>query len=408
MSSEWQSGILGDFIELKRGYDLPRQNRHAGNIPIVSSSGISDYHNASMVRAPGVVTGRYGTLGEVFYIDQDFWPLNTALYVSDFKGNHPRFISYFLKTLDFLAYSDKGAVPGLNRNHLHRALVTLPPIAEQHAIANVLSSLDDKIELNRQINQTLEQMAQALFHCWFVDFEPVKAKAAALTEGRDPLRAAMSTLSGKTDDELNGLTPEVFDTLAATAGLFPNEIEESALGAVPKGWEAERLGAVIELAYGKALPKTDHRLGSVPVYGSGGIGGFHDTAHVAGPGIVIGRKGTVGSVFWIDTDFCAIDTVFYVKLLKPVSLYWAFEQLRRIDIASLGADSAVPGVNRNTVYMQPIVVASQELMQRYQMVVQPLITMRKEQSQQAETLAALRDSLLPKLLSGKLEIAEIE
>ena len=119
----WREVSLGDVLELKRGYDLPARDRIPGSVPLVSSSGITYHHAVSMAKGPGVVTGRYGTLGEVFFIPQDFWPLNTTLYVRDFKGNDPRFISYFLRSLDFRAYSDKAAVPGLNRNHLHLARV---------------------------------------------------------------------------------------------------------------------------------------------------------------------------------------------------------------------------------------------------------------------------------------------
>jgi len=96
MSSEWKDGKLGDFIELKRGYDLPQAKRNSGTVPLVSSSGVSDQHNIAMVKGPGVVTGRYGTIGQVFYVESDFWPLNTTLYVRDFKGNDPKFIHYFL------------------------------------------------------------------------------------------------------------------------------------------------------------------------------------------------------------------------------------------------------------------------------------------------------------------------
>ena len=128
------------------------------------------------------MTGRYGTLGKVFFIPGDFWPLNTTLYVRDFKGNDPRFISYFLQSIDPSPYSDKAAVPGLNRNHLHQAQVRFPTeVAEQRTIAQILGSFDDKIELNRQLNETLEELARAIFKDWFVDFGPVRAKL----EGRD-------------------------------------------------------------------------------------------------------------------------------------------------------------------------------------------------------------------------------
>lgn len=164
MPGEWRETTLGQVAELKRGYDLPQPSRMPGHVPVVSSSGVTDHHNEAMVRGPGVVTGRYGTLGQVFYIRDDFWPLNTTLYVRDFKGNDPRFISYLLRRLDFLAYSDKAAVPGLNRNHLHLAEVRLPAdVAEQRAIAHILGTLDDKIEVNRRLGETLEAMARALF-----------------------------------------------------------------------------------------------------------------------------------------------------------------------------------------------------------------------------------------------------
>ncbi len=166
----WVQSRLGDVIVLKRGYDLPKRDRLRGPVPVVSSSGITDHHSESRAPGPGVVTGRYGTLGQVFFVPNDFWPLNTALYVQDFKGNDPRFISYFLRSLDFSRFSDKAAVPGLNRNHLHEETVRIPgAVAEQRAIAHVLGALDDKIELNRRMNVTLETMARVLFRSWFVD-----------------------------------------------------------------------------------------------------------------------------------------------------------------------------------------------------------------------------------------------
>ena len=130
MSDSWRTGKLGEFIELKRGYDLPTSQRKAGAIPLISSSGVSDHVVSSMATGPGVVTGRYGTIGKVFFVSGSYWPLNTTLYVKDFKGNDPRFISYFLRTIDFHSASDKAAVPGVNRNHLHELHVALPERAE--------------------------------------------------------------------------------------------------------------------------------------------------------------------------------------------------------------------------------------------------------------------------------------
>jgi type I restriction enzyme S subunit len=123
----WERKTLGDVLTLKRGYDLPEGKRIYGDVPIVSSSGITGFHNEKKAEAPGIVTGRYGTLGEVFFIDRDYWPLNTALYVSDFKRNPPIFLVHFLKQALEQIQSDKAAVPGLNRNVLHAMKVLAPP-----------------------------------------------------------------------------------------------------------------------------------------------------------------------------------------------------------------------------------------------------------------------------------------
>ena len=160
---------LGDFLTLKRGYDLPEHARLPGEIPVISSSGVTGTHQEAKVYGPGVVTGRYGTLGEVFYIDEPFWPLNTALYVQDFKGNHRRFVSYFLRWVLNGTQSDKAAVPGVNRNDLHARKVQVPDdLSEQAEIASVLSAYDDLIENNRRRMQLLEQAARLLYKEWFV------------------------------------------------------------------------------------------------------------------------------------------------------------------------------------------------------------------------------------------------
>ena len=151
----WKTGELGKFITLKRGYDLPQQKRKNGGVPIFSSSGISGTHDTAMVKAPGVITGRYGTIGQVFMADEDFWPLNTTLYVEDFHGNNPRFIYYFLKTLGWEKFPSASAVPGINRNTVHKETICLPDIATQDKIASVLTTLDDKIEINEKINDNL-------------------------------------------------------------------------------------------------------------------------------------------------------------------------------------------------------------------------------------------------------------
>ena len=165
----WKTIQLAEFVTLKRGYDLPSSRRADGSVPVVSSSGITGRHNTAKVKGPGVVTGRYGTLGEVFFISDDFWPLNTSLYAQDFKGNDPRFSAYFLKYILAGTNSDKAAVPGVNRNDLHALVVYVTQDSdEQKTIASILSAYDDLIENNRRRIQLLERAARLLYREWFV------------------------------------------------------------------------------------------------------------------------------------------------------------------------------------------------------------------------------------------------
>lgn len=170
--SDVVSTRLGDLINLKRGYDLPESQRQPGPYPVISSAGISGYHNEYKVEGQGVVTGRYGTLGEMYFVDGKYWPHNTALYVTTFKGNVPKYIYYLLSCLGRIRTSDKSAVPGVNRNELHEmAVPAIEDKAQQKKIAAVLSILDAKIDCNNRINAELEAMAKTLYDYWFMQFE---------------------------------------------------------------------------------------------------------------------------------------------------------------------------------------------------------------------------------------------
>jgi len=166
----WVDCELGEVVTLKRGHDLPKGKRKDGSIPVVSSSGITGWHNEAKAVPPGVVTGRYGTIGEVFYLDRPYWPLNTALYAIDFHGNDPRFIAYFLRSHLKNYKSEKAAVPGVDRNVLHKLKVCCPDLPTQERIAGVLSAYDDLIENNRRRIALLEQAARLLYREWFVHF----------------------------------------------------------------------------------------------------------------------------------------------------------------------------------------------------------------------------------------------
>ena len=162
LSDDWKIKRLGEVAELQRGFDLPNSKRIDGNIPIISSSGVTGFHNDFKSTAPGVVTGRYGSIGEVFYIEENYWPLNTSLWVKDFHGNFPKFIYYLLKNFDFSKFSDKTGVPGVNRNDLHSVKVPVPPIKEQKKIAEILSTWDKAIETTEKLLINSQQQKKAL------------------------------------------------------------------------------------------------------------------------------------------------------------------------------------------------------------------------------------------------------
>lgn len=258
-----------------------------------------------------------------------------------------------------------------------------PPLHEneQRAIARILGRLEDKIELNRGMNETLGAMARALFKSWFLNFDPVRTKA---------------------EDGHPGLPRRLAD-------LFSDSFEESELGQIPTGWEVKRLGDLLELSYGKALKAEDRRAGHVPVYGSNGQVGWHDEALTRGPGIVVGRKGNPGIVTWAPTGFFAIDTAFFVvpKARCP-SLHFLYHALQSHDLASLGADSAVPGLNRNLAYMSTQVLPPRALIEAFNAHAEALGARAHACTEESRTIASIRDALLPRLVSGELRIEDVE
>lgn len=170
--AEWEQKTFGDFVSIKRGYDLTSQQRKSGNVPVYGAAGQNGYHIESKAKAPGVVIGRSGgSFGKVHFVTKDFWPHNTAMYVTDFKGNAPDFVYYLLKLLDFSALNSGSAQPSLNRNFLYPVKIKVPKPVMQTQIGALLSNLDKKIELNNRINTELEGMAKLIYDYWFVQFD---------------------------------------------------------------------------------------------------------------------------------------------------------------------------------------------------------------------------------------------
>ena len=297
----------------------------------------------------------------------------------------PSYFATYLSSKEFqnqlravMSYSTRDQVPITIQRDL---FIEVPDFSTQLVIGNIYSNFSRKIELNRKTNETLEEIAKALFKSWFIDFDPVKAKA----EGRS-----------------TGLLDEFSD-------LFPDSFEDSELGEIPKGWEVKKLGEIIELAYGKPLKESERIKGAFAVFGSNGKVGTHEDYLVKGPGIVVGRKGKPGIVKWSDDNFFPIDTTFYVKPKSEIAkMTFLFFILSNQKLSNLSADSVVPGLNRNIAYMNQQVIPSYDVIALFEEQVRDLFLRKKINNSESSLLQNLRDSLLPKLISGELRIPDAE
>jgi len=370
-------------MSLQRGYDITKEQQSPGVIPVVSSGGVFSYHNTAMVRGPGVVLGRKSnSIGRCYFVTTDYWPHDTTLWVKDFHGNDPRFVYYFLRNLyPRLVVLDVGSAnPTLNRNHIHPMPIIWPPVAEQRAISSILRTVDDKIDLNRRMNETLEAIARALFRSWFVDFDPVRAKE----EGRHP----------------PGLD-------AATAALFPATFCDSSLGRIPYDWEVVQLEALAEIRGGKQLP-TEECLasGNTPVFGANGIMGYAMKPTHAGFVIAFGRVGAYcGSIHWslggawINNNASAV-----VPIRWPE---YVLQSMLNIDFDSMRTGSAQPFIPNSSLASAQVLCPSAQVAEAYCRIVEPLRRQQADNESQSHTLATLRDALLPKLLSGEIRVKDV-
>jgi type I restriction enzyme S subunit len=263
-----------------------------------------------------------------------------------------RYFYYLTGYIGLNHLKDGTSNPSLSRDVFCRQAVPLPSLLTQRKIAGILSAYDDLIENNLRRIKILEQMAQSLYREWFVHFR---------FPGHDSAKFV-----------------------------------DSALGQIPKGWEVKKLEQILELKYGKALKKEDRREGQYPVFGSSGIVGTHDISLTKGPGIVVGRKGNVGSVFWSDEDFFVIDTAYFVESRLPLRfLFYLLPTLNFIN-----SDAAVPGLSRQQAYTLEAIVPPADLLTKFCTLADSFEKQASMHRLQNQNLRRTRDLLLPKLLSG--------
>jgi type I restriction enzyme S subunit len=410
MVGEWRNTTLGGFVTLQRGHDLTDSERRLGTVPVMGAAGQNGFHDTALVKGPGIVVGRSGaSFGQVHYCETDFWPHNTGLYVTDFRGNNPRFAFYFLKALDFSRYNSGSAQPSLNRNFIYPIEVQVPPPDEQRAIANILGTLDDKIELNRRMNETLEAMARALFKSWFVDFLPVRANMEARnrkarTQTGDPVRA-------KAEGRDPGLPKPLAD-------LFPDSFEDSELGETPKAWAVGSVDDEFDLTMGQSPPGETYNEAceGLPFYqGRTDFGNRFPTQRVyctaptrlASTGdTLISVRAPVGDTN-MATERCAIGRGIAAARHKTGSRSYSYQFMHSIKgvFARFEGEGTVFGsIGKKDFHAIPCVMPPRNLVLTFERCISPIDDRIEVNECESRTLVGLRDTLLPKLISGALRV----
>ena len=367
---------------------------------------------AGKLKYGDIVLTTRGTVGNVAYYDNNnpykHIRINSGMIIirADNKLWNPKFLYFILKSEllkeQIINLISGSAVPQLPARDIRKFILPVINRSLQNKITNIISDINDKVNLNIDINQTLEKMSQTLFKSWFVDFDPVIDNAL---DAGNPIPEALQARAELRQKVRNSTD---FKPLPAEIrSLFPSEFEETELGWVPGGWETNRLENILELAYGKALKKTERIEGDYPVYGSGGVDGSHNEFLVKGPGIIVGRKGTVGSLYWENKDFYPIDTVFYVKPKKYFSLVYCYQLLKTLGLENMNTDAAVPGLNRNNAYRLDVITPTQTIIAQYTNIVQTFRYKMDSNNNEIDNLTNLRDTLLPKLISGELSLEDL-
>ena len=357
----WKSGELGDFITFKRGFDLPQQKRENGQVPIFSSSGITGTHSTAMVKAPGVITGRYGTIGEVFYAAEDFWPLNTTLFVENYHGNDAKFIYYFLKTLEWSKFTSASAVPGINRNTVHKEIVSLPDIETQKRIASTLSMLDEKITTTTEINDNLADLLQTIYQERFVN-DILAVNQGVLSDicsySRD--KVAVSELNIRT----------YFST-------------ENMLSGKAGSTEATSLPTTSQTT---ACHKGDTLISNIRPY-------FKKI------------------VYCEDKCGCSTDVLCFTPSQPCYSAYLFSTLYADKFFAFMVAGSKgtkMPRGDKQQIMTYPVVLPSEEELAGFNTIASPLLEQIYSNRAENKRLSILRDTLLPKLMSGEIDVSAVQ
>lgn len=362
----WRECLLQELIEIHDHRRVPlsgvEREKRKGEFRYYGAQGVIDHVDAYIFDGDFVLVAEDGEnlrsrKQPIAQIARgQFWVNNHAhiLRAKDGVSNN-EFICALLNWLDISPYVTGAAQPKLSQGELKAIRVLAPDAGTQQQIATVLSAYDDLIATNQRRIALLEDAARRLYREWFVHLR------------------------------------------------FPGHESVPLEAGIPSGWEVKLLEEVAPLNYGKAMKATDRKEGKVPVYGSSGVVGTHNVPLVESGAIVVGRKGNVGSLFYSPVPCFPIDTVFYIA---PVyASYWLFLALHQLNFIS--SDAAVPGLNRSYAHSLPLLQPADAVAQEFERLVQPMFEQSQRLTEQNARLAQARDLLLPKLMSGQLDVSGI-
>ena len=435
MSDGWFKTTVGEYSPFVYGKAIKKDDQRTMGIPVYGSNGIYTYSDSALVQQHAVIIGRKGSVGKVHLSTEKCWISDTAFYVIKDSLDESYFVYYLLSSLGLENMNTDAAVPGLNRDNAHRLEIKIPNSIEKRInLVEPLIKLDQKIHLNNQINQTLESIAQAIFKSWFIDFDPVRAKIAAKQEGKDPELAAMCAISGKSEEELEQMAKEDFAELQATAALFPDELVESELGEVPRGWEILDIDKTTSLIIDHR-GKTPKKLGSdwsdtgITVLSAKHIKDgyivnreqlrFVDTElynkwmkeELKEGDILLTSEGPMGEMYYLafNEKYCLSQRLYALRantdLISSAFLYfWLLSPYTKSDMNGRATGTTVVGIRQSELRKVKVLTPPKNICDLFNEKVKANLKQIELNNNKSVDLAHIRDILLPKLLSGEISL----
>ena len=390
MSSEWIQTDWGSIATLEYGKGLRDYRSGSGAYPVYGTNGQVGHCESFLCPHAGIVVGRKGAYRGIHYSANPFYVIDTAYWLKPKINLDLKWAYYELLRQDINSLDSGSAIPSTTRDAFYALDVSLPPIQEQKAIAHILGTLDDKIKLNRKINETLEAMAKALFKSWFVDFDPVRAKA----EGRP-----------------TGLPSEISD-------LFPDSCEDSELGGIPSGWSVESVGDISFNFDSKRVPMPgndrEKRKGKYPYYGATGIVDWIDDYLFDGIYLLIGEDGSVergdGTAFsqYVSGKIWVNNHAHVLMGAKSISTEHLYLYFQFIQVAPYVTGAVQMKISQGRLNSIPVVVAPPGVIDCFSGLIRHLFDRKITVGTEISALGSLRGALLSKLISGEIRIPDAE